>query len=107
VRRIATLSIVAFVAALSLAGAAGAITEAPTGFKDCGDVAKVGAGAYNVQAKHVGCFKARKVADRYFHEPTTRIGNFTCGETEIGNELFRGRCVRTEPRGVIKFLFGA
>lgn len=81
--------------------------EAGIGFKECGDVAKVGAGAYNVKAKHVGCTKARRIAGAYFKQPDTKIGSFNCGESQLGDELFRGRCTRTDPRGVVKFLFGA
>jgi hypothetical protein len=90
---------------LSLVALGGAGPAAGASFTDCGDTVKEGAGSYKVRAEGIGCAKARRVAKAYFRG--NEILGFTCSHTQIGEELSRARCTRSDPAAVVKFLFGA
>jgi hypothetical protein len=71
--------------------------------KDCGDIAKVGAGAYGVRARHASCRTARRVARTYYERRA--VPGWRCAERQLDLEAWKARCTRGE--SVVRFEFGA
>jgi hypothetical protein len=108
VRRLVLISIAAAVMSTS-ATVDLASGSAPHGqLERCGDIADEGAGVYDVEARHVSCENARRVARQWEDDceaPGCEILGFRCNERLLGYERVRINC-RRAPR-LVRFIFGS
>ena len=85
------LAVLALAAVLALPSSA----SAGHGFPDfCGSQPGMGAGWYDVEAFHVKCSTARKVAKRYWETREQRFNGWKCDSDQQGVELFFADCKR-------------
>src|SRR4051794_18460778 len=107
-----TTLVVALVASGLTVSVAGA--GANSSWAHCGDAPGSGAGWGNVRALHTRCHKARHVARHYwrtwFHgHPDHRFRGWHCRDRQVGEELWKARCARTQRSDVrqkVRFEFG-
>lgn len=83
---------------------------ARTRWRQCGDLTRAGAGAFNVIALRVGCPLARKVANRYtWHGGDMGQSGWRCASRQTGLESSLARCLKPSHAGwrVVRFEIGA